>query len=228
MSVFRELQAGLAPLFRRDRQRAWFVIPALMLLLALFWQQTVHAERTPQAAVTTVGLAVLLLGALPLLVARMAGMSASELGFTRGDSAFGWRVTLLSVPVVVLVAWFAALDPRFAAVYPWPGGLIGASGAAFATWALIYALYYAAYESFFRGVLLASVVPYAGVAAGIWLQTVASFLFHLGKPFPELVASLPAGLLFGVIMVRSRSLLWPILIHVLLGVLTDLFIVMRA
>jgi membrane protease YdiL (CAAX protease family) len=62
-----------------------------------------------------------------------------------------------------------------------------------------------------------------GLGAAVWLQAVASALVHLGKPLAETLAAIPFGLVFAVLAIRSRSLLWPILLHLLIGLMTDLF-----
>ena len=55
------------------------------------------------------------------------------------------------------------------------------------------------------------------------MQTVASTLVHLGKPLPETLAAIPFGLLFAVLAVRGRSLVWPILLHLVIGLSTDVW-----
>jgi len=87
----------------------------------------------------------------------------------------------------------------------------------------IYALYYIAFEFFYRGFLLRVVETSWGPGPAIWVQTLASTLVHLGKPMPEVLAAIPAGLVFGALALRSRSILYPALLHLSIGVATDLF-----
>ena len=61
----------------------------------------------------------------------------------------------------------------------------------------------------------------------ILVQTLASSLLHVGKPFGETVGAVLGGLVWGVVAFRSRSLLVPLLTHWLLGLSLDLFIVSR-
>jgi membrane protease YdiL (CAAX protease family) len=56
----------------------------------------------------------------------------------------------------------------------------------------------------------------------IGVQAVLCFLIHLGKPNAELIASLPASVLFGWIAWRSRSIWYGLVIHFAVGIVNDL------
>jgi membrane protease YdiL (CAAX protease family) len=43
------------------------------------------------------------------------------------------------------------------------------------------------------------------------------------EPLPEMLLAIPFGLIFAVLALRSRSLLWPILLHLIIGLSNDLF-----
>jgi membrane protease YdiL (CAAX protease family) len=47
---------------------------------------------------------------------------------------------------------------------------------------------------------------------------------HIGKPADEIYGAILGGVVFGFVALRSRSLLYVILIHWVLGVALDLFI----
>jgi membrane protease YdiL (CAAX protease family) len=53
----------------------------------------------------------------------------------------------------------------------------------------------------------------------------ASCLVHIGKPAAETYSSILGGLMWGVLAFRSRSIVYGLVIHWLLGVALDLFIV---
>ena len=72
--------------------------------------------------------------------------------------------------------------------------------------------------------MLRVIEPVWGLSAAIWTQTLASTLIHLGKPPAETFAALFAGLLFAVLAVRGRSLLYPIVLHLVIGISTDVFV----
>src|SRR5690606_41693800 len=108
-----------------------------------------------------------------------------------------------------------------AGAYPGAGAEIGGSVASRLGWALLYALYYLAFEAFYRGFLLRALEAPFGTSLAVWLQAFAATLVHLGKPLPEVLAALPASLLFGVLAVRSRSIFYPALVHLAIGLTLD-------
>jgi hypothetical protein len=118
-------------------------------------------------------------------------------------------------------------------------------------------LYYVPWEFFFRGFLLfpfalaaekafaaanatASDAQIAGIAAdrgpeaggaviaaAVLLQTIPSTLLHFGHPLTELASAVAAGLIFGILAWRTRSIVPGLLLHASIGLGTDLFIVLK-
>lgn len=207
------------------------LLAATTLLQLGYWYLGAPGPATPREplqALVSVAWAVLLLGLVPWLLLRPLGLVGRRMGLARGDLRSGLALTALGLVAVLPLAWFAAGDPAIRLTYPWPGPQIAAGPGPFLAWAVIYALYYLAYEFFYRGLLLRGLEPTLGRFGALWFQTVASTLLHLGKPLLEALAALPAGLLFGLIALRTRSILYVFLIHLGLGLATDLFSLMRA
>jgi uncharacterized protein len=177
------------------------------------------------AALYQFGAATLLFLLVPVLTRRLwTRQKLGELGLGLGDRRVGFLVV---VPVGLLLisvpgALSAAFMPDFQAEYP-----LAKSAAASAGWFALYELaygmlYYIPYEAFFRGFLQGSLQKQLGPVAAVCVQTAVTTLLHLGKPQGEIVSALLAGFLFGVVVLRTRSV-WPILIvHWALGTLTDL------
>jgi membrane protease YdiL (CAAX protease family) len=223
------LAADVARLFPRNDSTSVLLAAAVLLQVA-YWYFGAPGPATPRDpahALRSVLWAVLLLGLLPLLLARPMGLDPKRLGLRLGDLAAGRQALALGLLIVVPVGYLAAGHPSIRLAYPWPGDWAGASAPAFAAWAASYSLYYLSYEFFYRGFLLHGLEPVLGRFGSLWLQTVASTLLHLGKPLVETVAALPAGLIFGLVALRTRSLLYVVAIHLALGLATDLFSLMR-
>ena len=68
------------------------------------------------------------------------------------------------------------------------------------------------WEFFFRGFLLFGYAKKFGSDA-IWLQAVPFALAHLGKPWVETLSTIFGGYAFGWIAYRTRSFVYPYLIH---------------
>ena len=77
------------------------------------------------------------------------------------------------------------------------------------------------WEFLFRGFLLFGYARKFGVEA-LWLQAVPFALAHVGKPELETLSTIFGGFAFGWIAWRSKSFLYPFLVHWYIGSLTIL------
>ncbi|HMK08158.1 MAG TPA: CPBP family intramembrane glutamic endopeptidase, partial [Anaerolineales bacterium] len=132
--------------------------------------------------------------------------SPRDYGFRLGDWRLGLKLTLLIVVLVVPLVAFAARTAAMRAYYAgqpgvWPS-LIPPVAVALIGW-----------EFLFRGFLLFALVPLLGPTA-ILVQAVPFALAHLGKPEIETLTTILGGSLFGWVAWRTRSFLYPYLIHV--------------
>lgn len=227
--------SDLAKLFAPNRTRTWFLLFAMLVLQAGFWYMATpgptllrFATKDPITAGTAVGWSLVFLLLLPAVIYRLVVGRLDGAGLGWGDSRFGLSAVLglsvVAVPIIVL----SSGDPGLALNYPWPGPWAGESAITLLVWAGAYFLYYIAFEAFYRGFVLHAAVPKLGVPAALWLQTIMATLVHLGKPLPELLAAAPASLLFGVLALRSRSILYPALLHLVIGLTLDVTLLARS
>jgi membrane protease YdiL (CAAX protease family) len=63
-----------------------------------------------------------------------------------------------------------------------------------------------------------------GSVNALLVQVMASVTVHIGKPTGEIYGSIVGGLIWGILVYRTRSLLSGLLQHALLGILLDWFI----
>jgi membrane protease YdiL (CAAX protease family) len=224
----------LNDLFGERDAAFWFLMAAGTLLQAGFWYVASPGpallgfeSRLPLPALKSVVLTTAFLLIAPWILTRAVGVRLPEARFSLGSPRIALPLVLVLWLLALLPLWVTAGTPEFQATYPWPGVWAGSSPIALASWLATYLLYYLAFEAFFRGFLLRLVAGRYGLTTGIWLQALAATLIHVGKPLPELLAALPASLVFGVLAVRGRSLLYPLLLHWLIGVTTDIFVLQR-
>ncbi len=167
----------------------------------------------------------LLLGLVPVLCARFfCGQSWRGLGLGFGKWKLGLIWLAIGIPVAILAASFSANQPAMCAVYPLNPTLSAAPGP-FLTHAVTQFAYYGAWEVLFRGVLLFGLRDRIGFANANILQTALSVVAHFSRPFPETMAAIPAGLAFGGIAGRTRSIWYVAIIHWVVGTAQDWFIV---
>ena len=178
-------------------------------------------ERSWDAAVLAVLLAVALFGVVPLLTSLSLKQSLKERGLGLGDLAFNIKISALAMALIAVPMSFSSNDPSIQAAYPWPGAWAGESLPNLGQWLATYSLYYLAFEFFFRGFLIQAIAPRWGIPAAIWMSAIACTLIHLGKPWAETLSAFPVSLLFGVMAVRGRSILFPALVHWWVGSIND-------
>lgn len=145
----------------------------------------------------------------PLIMIAAFGDSPREYGFRIGDWRAGllWALgsTLLALPVLYL----AATTPDMINYYN------RGSRSVFEV-LVVSGLDLVGWEFFFRGFLLFLLARLVGPNA-ILLQSVPFALAHLGKPQLETLTTIFGGAYFGWIAWRTRSFLYPFLLHWLIN-----------
>ena len=94
-------------------------------------------------------------------------------------------------------------------------------------WEILYLLQFLAVEFFFRGFLLFPFCKRFGVS-GILFSVMPYCLIHLGKPVPEAVGSIFAGLILGYFAWKSYSIWGGLLLHGGVALFMDLFVLIRS
>jgi len=168
--------------------------------------------------------AALVLGAFPTLVARYGlGLRLRTLGLGFGRWRLGLALLAVGIPLAIVAGRIAAASPQMRFVYPLDAE-VQTAAASFIPYALLQFLYFAAWEVLFRGVLLFGLEKRLGGGTANAVQTALSVIAHFGRPLTETFAALPAGLVFGSVALRTRSIWYLAVIHWLVGVSMDWFI----
>ncbi len=163
---------------------------------------------------------------LPVLYVKW-GMKKSlyDFGWGFGDIKYGLK-WLIAIPLLIApVLFFAAQMPSIKVEYPLAKSLLFNQTHLFVYELAYVLLYYVAWEFFFRGFLLFGLRDRFGDINAILIQTISSTLVHIGKPESEILGAIVVGILFGYIALKSKSIWYVFLLHVSIGVLTDIFII---
>ncbi len=182
-----------------------------------------NAERDLVSSVKTIGASIVFLLLIPIVWSMFSGFKFRDLGIQIGSSQVGLVIVGLLSLVAIPILFFASRDISIQETYPWSGTWAGESVTQYFVWIALYAIYYAAYEFFYRGFILKAGERFFTPQLCMLLQVAFSVMIHLGKPFPETLAAIPAGFLFGWLAIKTKSLIYPILLHLAIGALTDLF-----
>ena len=168
---------------------------------------------------------LILLGLLPAMMIKFVFNEPLSLyGVRLGDWQLGLKAFLILAPVMMALTFPSSRMESFTAEYPLYKGA-GASPSNFVSYSLLYLTYYLGWEFFFRGYMQFGLGTRLGDWNAILVQTLASCLLHIGKPGAEIYSSILGGIVWGMIVFRTRSLLPALLLHWLLGVCLDAFII---
>jgi membrane protease YdiL (CAAX protease family) len=149
-----------------------------------------------------------------------------DFGFSAGDRAYGLKLILITVPLLVIpLISIASKMPDVRVEYPMAKIILSRHDLIFWYEAAYILFYYIAWEFFFRGFLLFGLKERFGSMNAVLIQTISSCLIHIGKPEGEILGSIIIGIIFGAIALRTRSIWYVFILHALIGVLTDIFII---
>jgi membrane protease YdiL (CAAX protease family) len=146
---------------------------------------------------------ILLYLIIPLLVVLLLFReNPARYGFTVGDWKAGLLLTGLAILLIAPVLWLTAHGGAMQSYYQAQlGGL---------PWNTLLDLF--GWEFFFRGFILFAYARKFGPEA-LWLQAVPFALAHISKPEVETLSTIFGGFAFGWVAYRTRSFLYPFLIH---------------
>lgn len=152
-----------------------------------------------------VGIPMIVLACLP--GQRIRDYHVSLRGFFRHLWIYAALFALV-LPAVI----YASTTAAFRETYPFYR-IANRSYADLALWELLYAAQFLSLEFFFRGFLLHGLRRAIGANA-IFVMLVPYCMIHYGKPLPETLGAIGAGLILGTLAMRTRSIWGGVLIHV--------------
>ena len=181
--------------------------------------------KPPLGTTTHFIVSAVLLGLIPVLAARwLTRSSLKDLGLGLGRWRLGLVWLAVGIPLAVLAGWISAPSLEMRAVYPLDPTLT-TEPSRFASHAFRQSFYFLAWEVLFRGVILFGLRRHVGGATANMIQTALSVLAHFGRPMEETLSAIPAGLVFGAIDLRVGSIWYVAIIHWVVGVSLDWWIV---
>jgi hypothetical protein len=165
------------------------------------------------------GSSLVILGLVPMLVI-VVGLRErlTDFGLGLGDWKFGLRATLIASPLLILIAYLASLSAL-------PDGYMPQlSKPWFAVHILTQLLFYIGFEFHFRGFVQLGLGGQGVAAIPIWTSIMGATLAHLGRSPGEVFASIGGSLFWSLVVVRTRSVWYGVLMHWLLGIALDCFL----
>ena len=179
-----------------DREAATITIVSTLLLMVDYYHNI--------SGITVIDRVALYL-VIPLGIILFAERKhPRDYGFTFGDWKAGLALTGIVIAIAAPILWLVSrLDPSMQAYY---GDQLNLGLPILSFLDLI------GWEFLFRGWILFGYARVFGDNA-LWLQAVPFALAHLGKPEVETLSTIFGGFLFGLVALRTRSFIYPFLIH---------------
>jgi len=151
----------------------------------------------------------------------------SDYGISLIGSMKYYRSYLLMMAVMIpLVIYFSATE-GFQKTYPFYKPPVGESlFPKFFIWEIFYFLQFFALEFLFRGFILHGTKHRFGFYA-IFFMTVPYCMIHFGKPMPETIAAIIAGVVLGYMSLKSRNIWLGFLVHCGVAFMMDIAALFR-
>jgi len=172
--------------------------------------------------------AFFLLGIIPVCIIWFVFKErCRDYGLCIGDKAFGFKSVFILFPVIAVALLLpASQTPEMRNFYPFDQSITSVSSSFIQLQLWRGILFYSAWEFFFRGFMLFGLRKYGGDWFAICIQTIPQCLWHIGMPTGEILSSILGGILFGFLALRTGSILWPFILHYLIGITMDSFIIL--
>ena len=158
---------------------------------------------------------------LPLLFQKIVFSNVPSF-FKLDIPAKHWKVYGLMLLIMIVPLISASFLPSFQHTYPF---VYIPKGDSFYRillfWEIGYLCQFIAVEFFFRGFLLFAFEKELGFKA-VLIPLIPYVMIHFGKPFPETLGAIVAGLVLGTMALRSKSIVPGICVHFSIAIGMDL------
>lgn len=152
---------------------------------------------------------------IPGLIVRFVFReSVADYGFKLKGILSGWPLYVAFIVLMVPIVWVCSAESRFQATYPFLSVRARSEiDGTFFRWEILYALQFVALEFFFRGFIVHGTKHRFGVYA-VGVMTVPYCMIHFGKPMPECLASIVAGVGLGIMSLKTGSIWLGAVLHI--------------
>lgn len=152
----------------------------------------------------------------------------TDYGLNFNNFRAGLKIIAILLPILLIGLYFSAKDPAFIKEYPLAKS-IKTSIHLFIIIQLFYLLYYVGWEFLFRGFTIFGLMNLKKypLLIPIVIQTMASTLLHYTKPNGEIFLAIVGGFVFGFLVYKYKTIWFTIVLHWIVGIFLDLFIIIR-
>jgi membrane protease YdiL (CAAX protease family) len=164
---------------------------------------------------------------VPALLTRFAlGLRLRDVGLTFRGVRKHLPLYLVLFLLVFPLVWLTSLRSDFQHTYPFVAsarnGLTD-----LLIWELVYGLQFFSLEFFFRGFMIFGLERRWGTNA-IFVMIVPYCMIHFHKPWMEALAAIAAGVVLGLLALRTRSIVGGIMIHWAVAISMDVLAILAS
>ena len=152
---------------------------------------------------------------LPIVVIKLAlRQPLREMGLRVRGIGSGLPLYLLLLALIMPAVLYFSRTQHFQQTYPFYRLSAGeALWPRFWIWEALYALQFIALEFFFRGFMVHGTKHALGKSA-IYVMMVPYVMLHFGKPMPETLGAIGAGVILGHLSFKTCSIWWGAALHI--------------
>jgi membrane protease YdiL (CAAX protease family) len=165
---------------------------------------------------------------IPALIVKMIFREKlSDNGLKLRGAFKDWRIYVVMLVIMLPLVYFFSSTGSFQKRYPffqmdsenpaWNDLFI---------WELFYFSQFIALEFFFRGFVTLGLRHRFGYYS-VFIMMIPYCMIHFGKPMPETIGAILAGIILGTLSLKSRSVILGIMIHYSIAISMDLFSLWR-
>jgi membrane protease YdiL (CAAX protease family) len=165
---------------------------------------------------------------VPVLIVKIIFKeNLSDYGFKWKGAFDSWGLYVVMLAVMIPLVLYFSSTKSFQNRYPfYTPGANEKLFPSFWIWEGMYFVQFISLEFFFRGFVTLGLRKRFGYYS-IFIMMVPYCMIHFGKPMPETIGAIFAGLILGTLSMKSRSILLGILIHYSVAISMDLFALWR-
>jgi len=192
--------------------KRFLFVSALVLVLMFFISTSNY--------ITWVAKSFILMFFIPTLFILFVKYNPEKIGFNVNKIKLSLFYTILIIIIALPFLFYFSTDTSFKNYYPiWKGQVNFLPAESLLFFSML------GVEFFFRGFLINTLTRYVNWKYAIVLQAILYMLIHIGKPAPEVLLSLFAGLVFGYAAYKTKSIVAPLTSHYSIAIIFDLLTV---
>ncbi len=160
-----------------------------------------------------------------LLIKVVIKEKVCDYGLRLGDKKTGFFVTGAAILIMIPILWIVSSLPSFQNAYP-QCDEVRDNWTFFFIYEFCFLLYMTGWEFLWRGYTLFGLKEKFGYYA-ILFQTVPFTILHNGKPELETFSAILAGVILGILALRTGSIIYGVIIHTTVMFMIDLISTLR-